>query len=153
MAAQVVTGVGFLGAGTIIHERSHVTGLTTAATIWVTAAIGMAIGGGFYYAAIISILLVLLSLRLFKMLEKHFAIKRGRMITILGDSKGDFSIKLNDVFIKRKIPILNIEISIDMKRSLEAYIRIPAHIEIDPLIEDIMNIDGVNKVTSELLIG
>jgi putative Mg2+ transporter-C (MgtC) family protein len=49
MAAQVLTGIGFLGAGTIIQTRSHVRGLTTAATIWVTATIGMAIGGGFYY--------------------------------------------------------------------------------------------------------
>jgi len=152
MAAQVVTGVGFLGAGTIIHERSHVTGLTTAATIWVTAAIGMAIGGGFYYASIISVFFVLLSLKFFKMLERHFAMKKGRLVTISGESKGDFSKKLNDVFNKRKVPILDIEISVDMKRSLEASVRIPAHIDIDELTEDIIKIDGVSKVTSELLI-
>jgi putative Mg2+ transporter-C (MgtC) family protein len=46
IAAQVVTGVGFLGAGTILHVRGSVRGLTTAATLWVTAAIGVAVGAG-----------------------------------------------------------------------------------------------------------
>lgn len=52
LAAQVVSGVGFLGAGTIIHYGSMVKGLTTAASIWVVAAIGLAIGSGFYFLAI-----------------------------------------------------------------------------------------------------
>ncbi len=47
VAAQVVTGIGFLGAGAILHSRTSVTGMTTAATIWMTAAIGLAIGAGF----------------------------------------------------------------------------------------------------------
>src|SRR5262245_23022631 len=46
IAAQVVTGIGFLGAGTILHSRGHITGLTSAAMIWVVSAIGMAIGAG-----------------------------------------------------------------------------------------------------------
>jgi len=153
MAAQVVTGIGFLGAGTIIHDRSNISGLTTAATIWVTAAIGMAIGGGFYYAAAITVALALLSLRFFKMLERHFTIKRGRIITIGGESKGDFSDKLNKVLRDRKIPIWDIKISVDMDRLLESTVRVPAHIDIDAVIEDIMKIDGVQKVTSELLLG
>jgi putative Mg2+ transporter-C (MgtC) family protein len=48
IAAQVVSGVGFLGAGTIMHSQGMVTGLTSAATIWVVAAIGMTVGAGFY---------------------------------------------------------------------------------------------------------
>jgi len=51
IAAQIVSGIGFLGAGAIMHEGDRVTGLTTAATIWVVAAIGMAIGGGWYSLA------------------------------------------------------------------------------------------------------
>ncbi|MHC4160388.1 MAG: MgtC/SapB family protein [Planctomycetota bacterium] len=54
IAAGVVTGVGFLGAGAIIRERSGVHGLTTAATIWLVASIGMACGAGFYTLAVIS---------------------------------------------------------------------------------------------------
>jgi putative Mg2+ transporter-C (MgtC) family protein len=62
IAAQVVTGIGFLGAGAIIRQGLSVRGLTTAATLWVVAAIGMATGAGFYTAAVITTVLVLLSL-------------------------------------------------------------------------------------------
>lgn len=54
IAAGVVTGIGFLGAGLIIHGRSEIQGITTAATIWLVSAIGLAIGIGYYSAAIIS---------------------------------------------------------------------------------------------------
>ena len=58
IAAQIVSGVGFLGAGTIMQAQGMVTGLTSAATIWVVAAIGMTIGGGFYIEGIGAGLLV-----------------------------------------------------------------------------------------------
>ncbi len=59
IAAQVVTGIGFLGAGTILHSRGHITGLTSAAQIWVVSAIGMAIGAGMHAIAIASTVLIL----------------------------------------------------------------------------------------------
>jgi putative Mg2+ transporter-C (MgtC) family protein len=62
IAAQIVTGIGFLGAGAIIRQGLSVRGLTTAATLWVVAAIGMATGAGFYTAAVITTVLVILSL-------------------------------------------------------------------------------------------
>jgi putative Mg2+ transporter-C (MgtC) family protein len=62
IAAQVVTGIGFLGAGAIIRQGLSVRGLTTAATLWVVAAIGMATGAGYYTAAFITTVLVLFSL-------------------------------------------------------------------------------------------
>lgn len=60
IAAQIVTGIGFIGAGTIIHQRNVVRGLTTAAGLWVTSAIGMACGVGLYVLAGVSTLLVML---------------------------------------------------------------------------------------------
>jgi len=66
IAAQIVTGVGFLGAGAIIQDRGGVHGLTTAATIWFVASLGMACGAGFYELAVILTLLaifVLIGLR------------------------------------------------------------------------------------------
>jgi len=63
VAAQIVTGVGFIGAGTILHARGAVVGLTSAATIWVVAAIGVALGAAFYWEAAGSTLLVLLVLQ------------------------------------------------------------------------------------------
>jgi len=63
IAAQIVTGVGFIGAGTILHARGAVVGLTSAATIWVVAAIGVALGATFYWEAAGTTLLVLVVLR------------------------------------------------------------------------------------------
>jgi putative Mg2+ transporter-C (MgtC) family protein len=59
IAAQVLTGVGFIGAGTILHTRGSVTGLTSAATIWVVSAMGMALGMGLYYEAVGTTVLVM----------------------------------------------------------------------------------------------
>ncbi|MBN1361117.1 MAG: MgtC/SapB family protein [Sedimentisphaerales bacterium] len=52
IAAQIVSGVGFLGAGVIIRDRGGIHGLTTAATIWLVAAVGMAVGAGFYFLSV-----------------------------------------------------------------------------------------------------
>ena len=62
IAAQVVTGVGFLGAGAIIRDRAGVFGLTTAATIWLVASIGMACGAGYYSLALITTVIVIVVL-------------------------------------------------------------------------------------------
>ena len=64
VAAQIVSGIGFLGAGTIIFQRNFIRGLTTAAGLWVTAAVGMACGCGMYILAGVSTLLVLIGLEL-----------------------------------------------------------------------------------------
>ena len=62
IAAQVVSGIGFLGAGAIIRQGLSIRGLTTAATLWVVAAIGMACGAGFYSVAVITTILALIAL-------------------------------------------------------------------------------------------
>jgi|SRR5688572_8925114 len=65
IAAQVVTGIGFLGAGTILHTRGQITGLTSAATIWVVAAIGLTIGAGYFIEALgttVAVMIVLIGL-------------------------------------------------------------------------------------------
>lgn len=69
IAAQVVSGIGFLGAGTIIQARGGVVGLTTAATLWVVAAIGMAVGAGAYVAAVGTTTLVVIALLVLGKLE------------------------------------------------------------------------------------
>ncbi|MCK8826271.1 MgtC/SapB family protein [Natroniella acetigena] len=64
IAAQVISGIGFLGAGTIIREGFSVTGLTTAAGLWTVAGIGLAVGAGFYLNAVIATILVMITLTL-----------------------------------------------------------------------------------------
>lgn len=78
IAAQVVSGIGFIGAGTIIFHKSEnvVRGLTTAAGLWVTAAIGLACGGGMYVLSIASTLMVLTGLEAFNYFLKQFDKKR-----------------------------------------------------------------------------
>jgi putative Mg2+ transporter-C (MgtC) family protein len=71
IAAGIVTGVGFLGAGAILRTGSEVHGLTTAASIWVAAAVGMAVGFGFYIPGIFTTLLVLAMLVLIRPVEKR----------------------------------------------------------------------------------
>jgi putative Mg2+ transporter-C (MgtC) family protein len=69
MAQGIMTGIGFLGAGVIFKEGLNVRGLTTAASIWITAAIGILFGIGFYYPAILTTALVLITLSLFRWIE------------------------------------------------------------------------------------
>ena len=79
IAAQVVTGVGFLGAGSILRQGEEVRGLTTAASIWVTASIGMAVGFGYYTVAVFSAILVVVILIGLRPLEDRiFPLRRNR---------------------------------------------------------------------------
>lgn len=77
IAAQVVTGIGFLGAGTIIRQGTGVRGLTTAATIWVVAAIGMAVGFGSYILPAVGTVIVLFALVVIKRFEDRFFRRTG----------------------------------------------------------------------------
>ena len=70
IASNIVTGIGFLGAGVIFKENNQVKGLTTASVIWIVAAIGMAIGSGYYVQAISVTAIVLISLLVFPLLEE-----------------------------------------------------------------------------------
>jgi len=69
IAAQIIPGIGFIGAGSILHERGSVTGLTTAATLFVVASVGMAAGGGLYLTAVFATVMILLALAALGRLE------------------------------------------------------------------------------------
>ncbi len=75
IAAQVITGIGFLGAGTILRSGDNVKGLTTAASLWAIAGIGLATGCGFYFAAFTCTILVMVALVFFSKMEMAFALK------------------------------------------------------------------------------
>ena len=88
LAAQIVTGVGFLGAGTIMQARGSVMGLTTAATMWVVAAIGMAVGFGAVIEAVGTTFLVLMALIPLRTLEEKAKARRernGLQVTAVGE--------------------------------------------------------------------
>ena len=76
IASNIVQGIGFLGAGLILHTRSRVLGLTSAATVWVVAAIGMACGAGLYAGAAVSTAIVFCALRFIGLMEGRSGWKR-----------------------------------------------------------------------------
>src|SRR5947199_4643850 len=80
VAAQIIPGIGFIGAGSILHARGSVTGLTTAATLFVVASVGMAAGGGLYVTAIFATLVILIALALLGKLERKFGM-RSMLVT------------------------------------------------------------------------
>lgn len=116
IAAQVVSGIGFIGAGTIIFQRQMVHGLTTAAGLWVTAAIGMACGAGMYMLAAFTTLLVLIGLEALNSLLPHLgqrnitftlsAAERSPLLTVLDKLKEDgvaiASFALNQQSVRRQ---------------------------------------------------
>jgi len=75
IAAQIIPGIGFIGAGSILHAKGNVSGLTTAATLFVVASIGMASGGGLYLLAIFATMLLFLALHLLGWLERRLNLK------------------------------------------------------------------------------
>jgi len=84
IAAQVVSGIGFLGAGSILLRGEIIRGLTTAASLWSVAAIGLAVGGGLYTASISATIIILIILAGIKPLEKRFiTVKQRRQLTLL----------------------------------------------------------------------
>lgn len=107
IASQVVTGIGFIGAGTIILQRQMVRGLTTAAGLWVTAAIGLACGNGMYVIAVVTTAIVLISLGLINLYLPYFS-QKERHITFLAE---DYAVmtEILDRLRQEKITVLNYE--------------------------------------------
>ncbi len=80
VASNIVQGIGFLGAGLILHSKSRVNGLTSAASVWVVASIGMACGAGLYAAAAVATLIVIVALELVGFLERRANLKAYSLV-------------------------------------------------------------------------
>jgi len=87
IAAQIIPGIGFIGAGSILHAKGGISGLTTAATLFVVASIGMACGGGLYLLAIFATMLIYLALHVLGLLERRFNLKPLMMNYIIVSEK------------------------------------------------------------------
>ena len=130
VGAQVVSGIGFLGVGTIIvQNHSQVTGLTTAAGLWATAAIGLAMGFGLYAPAIFTVLLVVVVFTLMARLEFRMNRTRHRILVYLEIDSVDDVRQIVDVLTER---FAAVEVQVTPPRSgtaphvgVEALIRIP----------------------------
>ena len=113
LSAQVLSGIGFLGAGAILKTSSGITGLTTAAGIWATACIGITIGYGQYVLSIFAWLLVMTTLYILRYIDIFLFRKKQNIITIKVDDINSIS-KLYNKLEKSQIKIKNIDVVNDI---------------------------------------
>lgn len=145
----IATGLGFLGAGAIIKEGLNVRGLTTAASVWNTAAIGASIGMGLYRIAILTFLITIIALSLFGIFERALDLKpdNGKIIlSAIPDDDMNHSIssflRLKGIIIKR------MEIKNDkIKQEIIYDVAIPRYIKKDRLLDGLRSMTGILKVT------
>jgi putative Mg2+ transporter-C (MgtC) family protein len=112
VAAQIIPGIGFIGAGSILHSRGSVSGLTTAATLFVVASIGMATGGGLYLAAIFATLLVLVALTILGLLETRFSLKPMiQMYEVVGANLEEVMNAVNGILAEERHTMQTVQVS------------------------------------------
>lgn len=110
LAAQVISGIGFLGAGTIMRTGNSIKGLTTAASLWVCAGIGLAIGVGYYLGAIVTVGIVLIVLKKLGIFEKRLSKKQYKTIEVVVTNKPGIIGQIGTLFGKYSISIKDIDI-------------------------------------------
>ncbi|MBK5241810.1 MgtC/SapB family protein [Clostridium sp.] len=156
LGAQVITGVGFLGAGTIMHEKGSVKGLTTAASIWTVACIGLAAGLGYYTLTILSTICVFIVLVFLKNIEaKIFKNTKIIKIEIQYGNKKNMVEKLEQYFDGMGIKVKNIEFLIDdededenLQYSTTMYtVLAPKHIRSSGVVQKLCALEEIYKAT------
>ncbi|MFC1631368.1 MgtC/SapB family protein [Candidatus Omnitrophota bacterium] len=154
LAAGVITGIGFLGAGTIIRFRASVRGLTTAASLWAVAGVGLAVGSGFYLGALTVTVLVLFALFFLTRLE--WALPRKDWFKIMAvETKGNaqqlhdiravlanYKAEIRDFEIKKEADSENVIVDLNLK--------LLSTRQDDQILSDVMQIDGVAKARWEV---
>ena len=149
IAAQVVTGIGFLGAGAIIRQGLSVRGLTTAATLWVVAAVGMASGAGYYSAAVITTGVVLAALWPLRVIAykilRRFRNEDGRLLVAVpaGEPPG----AVIDAIEATGARIGSLEVTQEgERRRLELNVVLPRDTQSMQLVARIADVEGVAEV-------
>jgi putative Mg2+ transporter-C (MgtC) family protein len=113
IAAQIIPGIGFIGAGSILHARDKlVTGLTTAATIFVVASVGMAVGGGLYLTSVFATALILLCLFLLGRAEERFGLKTATCsYEVAGRSADELTSEINRILESVHAMMQNVQVA------------------------------------------
>ena len=148
IAAQVVSGIGFLGAGTILHEGLTIKGLTTAASLWIVSAIGLAVGSGMYLLSTVATMLTMLTLVTFRTWEKRFAGTRSdrRFIRVVTRNTPGIITEITAFLSDCGIKVKTLNVKTDNKNGniiLELYLKIDRTIDMVEVADGIQNIDGV----------
>ena len=153
VAAQVVTGIGFIGAGTVFRHGATVFGLTTAATLWVSAAIGMACGAGMYTLAILSTIfsiIVLVSVRLFERKILVSSAKNTRRLKMSISCFNDKSNEIYDYIIKNSKYLVEISRKLKQDENLTKIVVIFDFVgrhPIQDLYKTYQNLEGIESIS------
>ncbi len=150
LAAQVVSGIGFLGGGAIIRQGFNIKGLTTAATVWVSAAIGLAIGAGAFYAAGITLASVLLTLVFMERFEaKFFPAKNIKTLNLVFEEKYFNFEALEHELLGFKITIHSMDVSKTIasdRIKLALQVHVPVHVDYFLLTDTLQRIGTLIKM-------
>jgi len=153
IAAQVVSGIGFLGAGAIVRMGMDVRGLTTAASIWVIAALGLVTGAGMYLTAIISTLMMLFALQfLDNILKKILPRSLNRRILISGEGLQARMTQIRQVSQGLGVEIRGVSFEFQVKKENSTVVldvRIPDHLHPEELISRLSSLEGIKRVGVE----
>lgn len=147
IAAQAVSGIGFLGAGAILKFGVNIKGLTTAASIWITAALGLAIGVGLYSVSLISVVFILFVLRALDLFErKAFTQKYAKTLKIRVRNN-HFDVDNVKILLKNyKIRVSTVDVDSDVENNLKLYtfvIVFPEKVKLMNLEKDLEGIQNV----------
>ncbi len=149
IAAQVVSGIGFLGAGTILREGATVRGLTTAAGLWMAAALGLAAGAGLYFYALGAVAIALISLSLLSRVELYVALKRSTgVVRVVARDRPGLLGTVGETIGSHDVNITNIQMTPGEEGRIELlmYVGFPPQAEKMLLAEHLENVEGVLSV-------
>ncbi len=149
IAAQVVSGIGFLGAGTILHEGVTIRGLTTAASLWMVSAIGLAVGSGMFLLGAAATVVTMMTLVTFHSWEKRFAgssRSERRFIRVLTRNRPGAITDITGYLADCGIRVKTMNVKTDKKQNglvLELYIKVEKDVNITDIIRGLQGINGV----------
>ena len=153
LAAQVVSGIGFLGAGSIITNKGSVVGLTTAASLWVVAGVGLAAGSANYVGAVATTIIVFLTLTILSKVDARIVgdscdtelvvvtMDKPGQIGRIGACLGECGISIQDIRIES-------EDANNRQIDVAVCLRMPPRMKTGKIISDLMDIDGIISVSS-----
>lgn len=149
IAAQVVSGIGFLGAGTIMREGANIRGLTTAAGLWVVACIGLAVGAGMYLPAVVTTALILFVLIYFVKFEEKFTGMREYkgFVLVVDDKPGQVG-RIGSILGDLNVLIKNIQLSRtdDEGLEVELLVQLPPHLSPTTVVDELHKVPGCREV-------